>query len=228
MIKPRKYKRLHKLNRWLAPRGGRKAFLSEIQSRMSGLSITFEPSFMAASNPLSSWDAADFVQQRYHAALRYLDAHPAQSILEIGHGGGLTSWLLTDVATDVTALDIDETRHKIAAHLFPEVEFHLADYRDYLATGDKHYDLIIASFAPIEDADFVLRHCDRFIKIGQVPKSWSELFSFKLKGRQLSFSTTLAGDGFSGIDLRYPLYYFDRVFMAEFKRNVRVHGVPLL
>jgi len=64
---------------------------------------------------------------RYRTVFDYLDIHKSKSILEIGRGTGLGSWILSDLTDNIIAVDNNLNEIAIAHRLFPEVEFVVAD-----------------------------------------------------------------------------------------------------
>ena len=129
MKRLRKYKHLKKLNKYLLDEKFKSMplFNSLIKSRAEGLNLDISKSFFGPRNPLHSIYAFKTLYMRYRAVFDYLDIHKPKSILEIGCGTGLGSWILSDLTDNIIAVDNNLNEIAIAHRLFPEVEFVVAD-----------------------------------------------------------------------------------------------------
>ena len=125
MKRLRKYKYLKKLNKYLLDEKSKSMplFNSLIKSRAEGINLDIS----IPDNPLRSIYALKTMHMRYRAVFDYLDIHKPKSILEIGCGTGLGSWILSDLTDNIIAIDNNLNDITIARRLFPEVKFVVAD-----------------------------------------------------------------------------------------------------
>lgn len=211
--------------RFYRSRRARFEWPEEVARRAEGLELKFTRDFFLHMNPLYEPNLAmQYVVGRYEAAYDAIRRLQPRSILEIGCAHGLSTWLTTSFAERVVGLDIMEERLAVGRHMFPEVEWVVDDFRNYLRSGVQ-FDLIFNSHGPIYSSPEISAACRHYIYIGYRTKSWSQgLFGgHKQAGRQLSFSTTLMGDGYSGVDGSYWRYFLRRNWLKE-ARHAIVHG----
>lgn len=200
----------------------------EVRRRAQGLTLEFTDDFFFHMNPLYEPSLAmQYVVGRYEAAYDAIAALRPRSILEIGCAHGLSTWLMTSWAERVVGLDISPVRVAVGRHLFPEVEWIAGDWREYLATGET-FDLILSSHGPIVSAPEVDAACTHYINIGYRTKSWGTMLRgrHKLRGTQLSFSTTITGANPPRRTRSYLRYFFRRNWLKE-ARHALVHGNAL-
>lgn len=225
-----RYRNFPKINDLYLRRGCWTRVAKEIATRADGLNIDIDRYYFSGHNPLRGPEIAiKWIVERYKPAFDYLDANPAGSILEIGCAFGLSSWLMTDVAKQVTGMDINQTAIKAATKMFPEATYICQDYREYFRQNPgKRFDVILDCNGPIDNADPasygpLMEHCDKFITIGYRAKSWSDLLlqKHKMPGRQLSYDCTVRGANLHGISPRYPLYYPRREYVRTFLHAVK-------
>ena len=73
-----------------------------------------------------------WVCENYHAAFDFLDKTKTKSLLEIGCGYGISTWILKDCVKDeILGIDINKEAIDGANKLFPEVNYQCFDYLDY-------------------------------------------------------------------------------------------------
>ena len=129
MKRLRKYKHLKKLNKYLLGEKSKSMplFNSLVKSRTEGLNLDIGNSFFSPRNPLRTMYALKTLYMRYRTVFDYLDIHKPKSILEVGCGIGLGSWILSDLTDNIIAVDYNFNEIAIARRLFPEVKFVVAD-----------------------------------------------------------------------------------------------------
>ena len=188
------------------------------------------PDFFFHTNPLYEPNLAmQYVVGRYEAAYDALVRLRPRSVLEIGCAQGLSTWLMTSYAERVVGLDISEDRVAVGRHLFPEVEWVTEDFASYLRNRPgERFDVIVNSHGPVYSAPEISAACKHYIYIGYRAKTWNEAWSgtHKLAGRQLSFSTTLAGEGQTGREPGYWRYFLRRNWLKEARHSL-THGYAL-
>ena len=163
MKRLRKYRYLKKLNKYLLEDKSKSMplFNSLIKSRAEGLNLDISKSFFAPRNPLHSIYAFKTLYMRYRAVFDYLDIQKPKSILEIGCGTGLGSWILSDLTDNIIAIDNNLNDIAIARKLFPEVKFVVADaYKHIEQLEPGKIDVLISSFGPIIDYGLAKKFTD--------------------------------------------------------------------
>ena len=152
MKRLRKYRYLKKLNKYLLDEKSKAMplFNSYVKSRAEGLSLGIDKSFFSQRNPLHSIFALKTLYMRYRTLFDYLDVHKPRSILEIGCGTGLGSWILSDLTDNIVAIDNNLNEITIARKLFPEVKFVFADAYKYIEQIEPgKFDVLISAHGPI-------------------------------------------------------------------------------
>lgn len=191
----------------------------EIARRADGKTVRITSDFFFHMNPLYEPNLAmQYVVGRYEAAFDALARLKPKSVLEIGCAHGLSTWLMTSFAERVTGLDISPERIAVAQAFFPEVEWVCGDFAGYLASeGGRQFDVIVNSHGPVYSSPEIERASVHYIYIGYRAPDWRTAITgaHKLKGRQLSFSTTLQGPGQHGRDPKYLSYYVRRNWLKE-------------
>ena len=208
--------------RFYRARSARFEWPDEVARRAEGLELKVTRDFFFHMNPMYEPNLAmQYVVGRYEAAYDAIRRLRPRSILEIGCAHGLSTWLTTSYAERVVGLDTLEDRVAIGRHMFPEVEWVVDDFLNYLRSG-VHFDLIFNSHGPTYALSEILAACDHYIYIGYRTKRWKQALvgSHKQAGRQLSFSTTLIGSGHKGIDGNYWRYYLRRNWLKEARHAI--------
>jgi SAM-dependent methyltransferase len=216
------------IERYYRARDARLAWPDEVARRADGMNVRITRDFFFHMNPLYEPNLAmQYIAGRYEAVYDALRRLRPRSVLEIGCAQGLSTWLMTSYAQKVTGIEILEDRIAVGRRLFPEVEWVADDFAAFLR-GGRRFDVIVNSHGPIYTAAEIDAACDHYIYVGYRTKSWSEVLSgaHKIAGRQLSFSTTLAGAGHRGIDPGYWRYFFRRNWLKE-ARHALMHGNAL-
>ena len=210
------------IERFYYSRRARFEWPEEVARRAEGLELKITRDFFFHMNPLYEPNLAmQYVVGRYEAAYDAIRRLRPRSILEIGCAHGLSTWLTTSFAERVVGLDISEERVAVGRHLFPEVEWVVDDFGNYLRSGAR-FDLIFNSHGPVYSSPEISAACRNYIYIGYRTKSWAQALmgGHKQAGRQLSFSTTLMGDGQRGIDGNYWRYYLRRNWLKEARHAI--------
>ncbi len=212
----------------IAKYGNSTKWADEVRRRAIGLKLELTEDFFFHMNPLYEPQLAiQYVVGRYEAAYDALAQIRPKSVLEIGCAQGLSTWLMTSWSDSVTGLDISEDRISVGRHVFPEVDWVVSDWSDYLADG-KRFDVIVNSHGPVRSDSRLLAACDNYIYVGYRTKSWREAFrgSHKLPGKQLSFSTTISGKDADAVSSRYGHYFLRRNWVKE-ARHALMSGYAL-
>ena len=236
----RKYKHLKKLNKYLLDEKSKSMplFNSLIKSRAEGLNIDIDKSFFGSRNPLHSIYALKTLYMRYRTVFDYLDIHKPKSILEVGCGTGIGSWILSDLTDNIVAVDNDICEIAIARRLFPEVKFVVADAYEYIElNGQEKFDVIICVSGPMIDYSLAKKSCNKYILVGKFPALSLErqkrnmtvaeqrkmifLGRQRLKGIHLSFNTTIVGNEQKGFSPGYFYYYFTNEYLNLLKKTLR-------
>ena len=240
MKRLRKYKHLKKLNKYLLDEKSKSMplFNSLIKSRAEGLNIDIDKSFFGPRNPLRSAYALKTLYMRYRTVLDYLDIYKPKSILEIGCGTGLGSWILSDLTDNIIAIDNNLNDITIARKLFPEVEFVVADaYKHIEQLEPGKIDVLISAFGPMIDYGLAKKKFNKYIQVAKFPalKLGNEIRDMdvaekrkriilgrhRLKGIHLSFNTTIVGNEQKGFSPVYFYYYFTNEYLNLFKKILR-------
>ena len=241
MKRLRKYKHLKKLNKYLLEDKSKSMplFNSLIKSRAEGLNLDISKSFFCQRNPLHSIVALKTLYMRYRTVFDYLDVHKPRSILEIGCGTGLGSWILSDLTDNIVAIDNDLNEIAIARRLFPEVKFEVADaYRYIEQIKPGKFDVLISAEGPIIDYSLAKKKFNKYIQAAKLPALQHEnkirnmddaeirkriiLGRHRLKGIHLSFNTTIVGNEQKGFSPVYFYYYFTNEYLNLFKKILRI------
>jgi len=244
MKRLRKYRYLKKLNKYLLDEKSKAMplFNSYVKSRAEGLSLGIDKSFFSQRNPLHSIFALKTLYMRYRTLFDYLDVHKPRSILEIGCGTGLGSWILSDLTDNLVAIDNNLNEITIARRLFPEVKFVVADVYEFI---DKikpgKFDVLISAFGPVIDYSLAKKKFNKYIQVAKLPalklenkirdmnvkeeRKWIILGRHRLKGINLSFNTTIVSNEQKGFSPNYFYYYFTYEYLNLFKKILRKNKV---
>jgi SAM-dependent methyltransferase len=244
MKRLRKYRYLKKLNKYLLDEKSKAMplFNSYVKSRAEGLSLGIDKSFFSQRNPLHSIFALKTLYMRYRTVFDYLDVHKPRSILEIGCGTGLGSWILSDLTDNLVAIDNNLNEITIARRLFPEVKFVVADVYEFI---DKikpgKFDVLISAFGPVIDYSLAKKKFNKYIQVAKLPalklenkirdmnvkeeRKWIILGRHRLKGINLSFNTTIVSNEQKGFSPNYFYYYFTYEYLNLFKKILRKNKV---
>lgn len=219
----KEYTRLQNINAFV-PRAKKTAFLEEMRKRLEGKTITYDKNDFASYNPFfNPLISLHELYERYEVLYDYIDTSGVTSVLEIGCSFGMSTWLMEATNLHVVGLDLDCHRISIAKAVFPEIDFVCEDYVDHLP--GKHYDLIVAAYAPI-NIDLFLQHSHAFLHIGYRPSNLTQAltWSHKHRGRHLSMDATLiTRDGSRGIAPSYFKYFFRKNYFSKVAHALR-HG----
>ena len=215
------FKKLKKINDYYRNIGSKSKFNNEIKERSINLNFTFTKYSFQPHNPLLGDNCIRWICESYHAVFDYLEKNPAKSLLEIGCGFGVSTWVMKDAISGKTiGLDMSKEATSTAKQLFPEVEYICDDYKNYFKKNPSaFFDIIVVCNAhPVinrkmgEKAEEkkILKHCNKFIQVGYRARSLKSFvhWEHKAEGKQLSYSTTLIENGKKGISIKYPKYYF--------------------
>jgi SAM-dependent methyltransferase len=157
-----------------------------------------------------------------HAFLEYFDEKKVSSLLEIGCGFGLGSWILSDKFTKITGLDISKNAIETANKLFPEIDYVQCDIENYFKENpNKKFDVILSCDGPQVDTKEILKYCKYFVRIGYRPTKISgALFNMneKHRGLQLTFSTTVVSEDYkeNKISRKYLKYFISPFYTKYF------------
>ena len=221
----RRYRHFPKINDLYLRKGCWSRVAAEMAKRANGLNVDIDAYYFAGHNPLRGPEInIKWIVERYKPAFDYLERNPVGSILEIGCAFGLSAWLMTDVAKEVTGMDINPTAIKVATKMFPEAKYICQDYRTYFQENpNKRFDVILDCNGPLDYADPasygpLMDHCDKLISIGHRAQTWGDFLQWnhKMPGLQLSYESTVHGSGCHGIAPFYPLYYFRKEYIRTF------------
>jgi SAM-dependent methyltransferase len=240
MRRLRKYKHLNKLNKYLLDEKYKSMplFNSLVKSRAEGLNLDIGKSFFSPRNPLRSIYALKTLYMRYRAVFDYLDIHKPKSILEIGCGTGIGSWILSDLTDNIIAVDNNFNEIAIALRLFPEVQFVVADAYEYIEQiGQGKFDVIICACGPMINYSLAKKMCNKYILVHKLPVLTLEkqkrnmtvaeqrkmiiLGRHRLKGIHLAFNTTIVSEEQKGFSPNYFYYYFTNEYLNLFKKILR-------
>jgi len=240
----RKYKHFKKLNKYLLDEKSKSMtlFNSLIKSRAEGLNLDISKSFFAPRNPLHSIYALKTLYMRYRAVFDYLDIHKPKSILEIGCGTGLGSWILSDLTDNIVAVDYNICEIAIARRLFPEVKFVVADAYEYIEQlKPGSFDVLLCASGPLIDYSLANKMFNKYIHVEKLPGLCLEMSKrrmtvaeqrrmiilgrHRLKGIHLSYNTTIVGNDQEGFLPNYFYYYFTNEYLNLFKRMLRKYKV---
>ena len=145
------FKKLKKINYYYTDIGSLQKFSNLIKDRSENFNYTFSKYSYQAHNPLIGADKCiKYICEKYHAAFDYLDSKPVKSLLEIGCGFGVSTWILKDaVSGETIGLDINKEAIKTAKKLFPEVKYIQEDFKKYFKKNPSaFFDVIISSDSP--------------------------------------------------------------------------------
>ena len=218
------------IDRFFHARDAKVAWPKEVERRAQGHSVQITSDYFFHTNPIHEPNLSmQYVVGRYEAAYDALARLKPRSVLEIGCAQGLSTWLMTGYAERVVGLDISEARVAIGRTLFPEVEWVCDDFSTYLRNHPgERFDVVVNSHGPVYSAPEISAACRHYIYIGYRAKTWGKALTggHKLGGHQLSFSTTLAGEGHSGLNTGYGRYFLRRNWLKE-ARHALSHGYAL-
>ena len=240
MKRLRKYKNLKKLNKYLLGEKSKSMplFNSLIGSRAEGLNLDIGKSFFAPRNPLRSIYALKTLYMRYRTVFDYLDIHKPKSILEIGCGTGLGSWILSDLTDNIVAVDYNICEIAIARKLFPEAKFVVADAYEYIEQlKPGSFDVLLCASGPRIDYSLANKMFNKYIHVDKLPALSPKIIKRemtvaekrkmiilgrqRLKGMHLSFNTTIVSNEQKGFSPNYFYYYFTNEYLNLFKRILR-------
>ena len=223
------FKKLKKINEYYRNIGSMNRFASMIKQRSVNLNYVFTKYSFQPHNPLLGQNCMRWVCETYHTVFDYLEKKPAKSLLEIGCGFGVSTWIMKDACMNKTiGLDINKEAIMTAKKLFPEVQYICDDYKNYFKKNPSaFFDVIVVSNAPpritknmnnATNEKEILKHCNKFIQVGYRARNLKSFLFWKHKaeGKQLSYSTTLIENGIKGISIKYPKYYFTWHYMECF------------
>lgn len=120
---------------------------------------------------VEQYESADYltqVEQDFFA--RY--CRPGMSVLDLGVGGGRTSAVLSEGATEYIGVDIAPEMVDACRRRFPALRFEAMDAADLSAFGAAHFDLVVFSFNgmghfyPDSQRHRCLAECRRVLKPG--------------------------------------------------------------
>lgn len=233
-----RYRRFDKINRYYLGRRSTQSFEREIAKRLGNdpLPVNLGRYFLAGHNPISHPAAVmKWIVERYKPAFKYLDRQPPlKSILEVGCGFGVSTWLLSDIAENVVGLDYSQDAIRVASRLFPEAKYICSETSAYLdANPDVFFDVLISCYGHFEKewCEKYRKNFGIYLQIGCRPfrakLSRKEYLAFKhkLPGLQLGFNCTLYGGPRNGIALSYPSHYFTWSYLHEFHHYLRHRDV---
>jgi SAM-dependent methyltransferase len=225
----KKFKKLDKINTFFRNFGSKARFASLIKKKSNNLDYKFTDYSFSPHNPLTNTDRTiKWICENYHAAFDHLDKKNYQTVLEIGCGFGVSTWIMNDIVDNkITGLDINQEAVDTAQYLFPECNFVCSDFKEFFIKNQNiKFDLIISCFGPIkiEDLKIIMEHCDEYIHIGYRARSLKNFlfWTHKRKGKHLSFSTTLIkkNNYKSKISLKYFKYYFTWFYWESIKHAI--------
>ena len=96
-----------------------------------------KPAAQSHSPTANSWDASlydqrhAFVYQHGAELLKLLQARPSERVLDLGCGTGHLTAEIADTGAAVVGIDASSEMIEQARRRYPQIEFHLADARDY-------------------------------------------------------------------------------------------------
>lgn len=226
------FKNLKKINLYFRDIGSTARFNSLIREKSINLNYKFSFYSFSPHNPIiAHHNSINWILERYHAFFDYLDNKPVESLLEVGCGFGISTWLMKEgVKKKIVGLDKNKEAINVASKLFPDIEYKCDSFNNFLRKNPKaHFDLIVSSDVPLissgafadiknKNIELILKHCDVYCSIGYKSKSFRETFFWKHKpkGRQLAFNTTLVGKNCKGISLKYFKYFFTWNYKESF------------
>ena len=175
---------------------------------------------------------------RYRTVFDYLDIHKPKSILEIGCGTGLGSWILSDLTDNIVAVDYNICEIAIARKLFPEAKFVVADAYEYIEQlKPGSFDVILCASGPMIDYSLANKMFNKYIHVDKLPALSPKIIKRemtvaekrkmiilgrqRLKGMHLSFNTTIVSNEQKGFSPNYFYYYFTNEYLNLFKRILR-------
>ena len=239
----KKFKKLKKINSFYRNIGSKRLFSILIRDRSTNKNFTFSKYSFSPHNPLvGPPDSIRWICENYHSIFDYLDNNPAKSLLEIGCGFGLSTWIMNDAVKE-KAVGIDNNKEAInnAKKLFSEVNFICDDFKSFFKKNPKaFFDLIVVSNGPIKirkkyknkEEEIIntqiLKHCNRFIQIGYRAKTINQFlfWDHKAIGKHLSFTTTLLEGEKKGISLKYFKYYFTYDYINKLISSIINRNYP--
>ena len=118
------FKKLKKINYYYRNIGSMNRFTNMIKQRSENLNYTFTKHSFQPHNPLIGGNCIRWICETYHAVFDYLEKKPTKSLLEIGCGFGVSTWIMKEAVSNKTiGLDISKEAIITAKKLFPEVEY---------------------------------------------------------------------------------------------------------
>jgi SAM-dependent methyltransferase len=222
------FKHLVKINKFHKGIGSSSRFAQYIREKSNNYQLIFSDYSFSPHNPLIGPDRAmKWVCENYHAAFDYLDKNKTKSLLEIGCGYGISTWIMKDsVENQIVGIDINQEAIDGANKIFPEVKYECSDYLKYFDNNpDCFFDTIITCFGPVkrDHIDRLLNHCNNLIFIGYRARNFTSFLfrSHKNNGLQLSFSTTVIDKMNKN---RYRLKYFKYYFTWHYFQSL-IHAI---
>lgn len=230
LITFKKFKELKKINYYFRQIGAHSRFLGMIRKKSENLEIKLTNYSFSPHNPITGGIfCSRWICESYHAAFDFLDnKYRPKSLLEIGCGYGLSTWLLNDgVSGEIKGIDINKEAIKVASHLFDCVEYECVDYIDFFNKNPKaFYDVILVSRGPVKRSYIptILNHCNKLIFIGYRAKSIKDFlfWKHKLKGKQLSYSTSVCEKNKRNNSIS-PLYF--KYFFTWHYLQALIHSI---
>ena len=214
-------------------------WVNELSNRMNNRNFDIDGKYsFSPHNPITNpYLVLDWLIDRLQPFFEYFDNKDVSSILEIGCGYGVSTWILKDKFKEAVGLDISENAISCAKKIFPEVDYVKSDVMEYLKQNpDKKFDVILSCYGPPVDLNEIMKHCKYFVRVGYRPKSINGAIfkmSEKQKGLQLAFSTTVVSEEFlsNKISKSYFKYYFSTFFLRNLCDSTGITGskkfVPL-
>jgi len=216
----RNFKNLKKINEFHKSIGSSNRFAEYVRKNIDGYNLNFTNYTYSPHNPLIGPDRAmRWICENYHSVFDYLDKNKINSLLEIGCGYGISTWILKDITKKkIIGLDINKEAIDGAKKLFKkddeQIDYICSDYLEYFNNNpNAYFDTIITCYGPVkkDHIEVIMKHCNSFIFVGYRAKNLKSFlfWKHKNKGKHLSFSTTLiTKKNIKGISIMYPKYYF--------------------
>jgi len=210
-------------------------WINELSKRMENKNFEMEGkySFSPHSPITNPYKVLDWLLDRLQPFFEYFDEKNVSSILEIGCGYGVSTWIIQDKFIDTTGLDISKNAIDTANKLFPEINFVKSDVSEYFKQNpDKKFDVILSCYGPPINLEEIMKHCKYFVRVGYRPKKINgAIFKMdeKYRGLQLAFSTTVVSDEFKKniIHKSYFKFYLTPFFFRNLIDSITKKFIPL-